>query len=43
VPGSTKYRLGSNESDFNNLYLAGDWTRGGLNAACVEGAVMTVG
>ena len=41
VPGSTKYRLGSDESGFDNLYLAGDWTRSGLNAGCVEGAVMS--
>jgi uncharacterized protein with NAD-binding domain and iron-sulfur cluster len=41
VKGSTAYRLGSDESGFANLYLAGDWTRNGLNAGCVEAAVIS--
>lgn len=41
VPGSTQYRLPSDRSGFDNLYLAGDWTRNGLNAGCVEAAVMS--
>lgn len=41
VPGSTQYRLPSDQSGFDNLYLAGDWTRNGLNAGCVEAAVMS--
>ena len=41
VPGSTRYRLPSDRSGFENLYLAGDWTRNGLNAGCVEAAVMS--
>ena len=41
VKGSTAYRLGANESGFDNLYLAGDWTRNGLNAGCVEAAVIS--
>ena len=39
VPGSTQYRLSPNETEFRNLYVTGDWTRCGLNAGCVEGAV----
>jgi len=40
VPGSSKYRLHAKESGFDNLYLAGDWLRTGLNAGAVEAAVM---
>jgi uncharacterized protein with NAD-binding domain and iron-sulfur cluster len=41
LAGTTRYRLWSHESGFDNLYLAGDWIRTGINAACVEGAVMS--
>ncbi len=41
VEGSTAARLGADESTFVNLVLAGDWTRNGMNTACVEGAVMS--
>ncbi|MGH8517432.1 MAG: FAD-dependent oxidoreductase, partial [Panacagrimonas sp.] len=41
VPGSTRYRLRSDQSGFNNLFLAGDWTHNGINAGCVEAAVMS--
>ena len=40
VVGSTQYRLKSDMSGFGNLYLAGDWLKTGLNAGCVEAAVM---
>jgi uncharacterized protein with NAD-binding domain and iron-sulfur cluster len=40
VPGSTAYRLQANQLPFSNLVLAGDWTYNGLNAGCVEAAVM---
>jgi len=40
LPGTTRYRLKSDESGFENLFLAGDWVRTGLNYGCVEGAVM---
>jgi uncharacterized protein with NAD-binding domain and iron-sulfur cluster len=40
VPGSTRYRLRAGESGFANLVLAGDWVRTGMNAGCVEAAVM---
>ncbi|CAN5607748.1 hypothetical protein BH09ACT7_BH09ACT7_56900 [soil metagenome] len=41
VPGSDKHRLRSDESGFDNLVLAGDWTDSGLNAGCIEAAVMS--
>jgi len=41
VPGSTQFRLRSDQSGFDNLFLAGDWTRNGINAGCVEAAAMS--
>ena len=41
LPGSDKYRLRTNQSGYNNLYLAGDWIDSGLNAGCLEAAVMS--
>ena len=41
VPGSTKFRLKTGESGFRNLYIVGDWVRTGLNAGCIEAAVMS--
>lgn len=41
VAGSTKFRLRSGASGFSNLFLAGDWVKSGINAGCVEAAVMT--
>jgi len=41
VAGSSAYRLAPDESGFANLVLAGDWTRNGINAGCVEAAVMS--
>ncbi|HVG48731.1 MAG TPA: acetoacetate decarboxylase family protein, partial [Rubellimicrobium sp.] len=41
VPGSTTARLRADRSGFGNLWLAGDWTYTGINAGCVEGAVMS--
>jgi uncharacterized protein with NAD-binding domain and iron-sulfur cluster len=40
VPGSDKYRLRSDESGYDNLVLAGDWTDSGMNAGCIEAAVI---
>jgi uncharacterized protein with NAD-binding domain and iron-sulfur cluster len=40
VVGSTAYRLATDGSGFSNLYLTGDWIRTGINAGCVEAAVM---
>jgi uncharacterized protein with NAD-binding domain and iron-sulfur cluster len=39
VPGSTRYRLPADGAGIANVFLAGDWTRCGLNAGCVEAAV----
>jgi uncharacterized protein with NAD-binding domain and iron-sulfur cluster len=41
IPGSTGYRLAPGNSGFDNLALAGDWTRNGLNVGCVEATVMS--
>ncbi len=41
VTGSVFKRLAPDESGFENLFLAGDWTRCGLNAGCVEAATMS--
>lgn len=41
VPGSDEYRLRGDESGYDNLVLAGDWTDSGLNAGCIEAAVMS--
>ncbi len=40
VAGSSAQRLGSGGSGLNNLFLAGDWLRTGLDSGCVEAAVM---
>jgi uncharacterized protein with NAD-binding domain and iron-sulfur cluster len=39
-PGNVKHRLRAGESGYENLVLTGDWTRTGLDAGCVEAAVM---
>jgi uncharacterized protein with NAD-binding domain and iron-sulfur cluster len=40
VAGSSAHRLSSDASGLNNLFLAGDWLRTGLDSGCVEAAVM---
>jgi uncharacterized protein with NAD-binding domain and iron-sulfur cluster len=39
--GSVKHRLPSGQSGFENLSLAGDWTRNGIDGGCVEAAVIS--
>ncbi|WP_052700957.1 NAD(P)-binding protein [Loktanella sp. S4079] len=41
VPGSVQYRLPPDGTGFVNLYAAGDWTRCGINAGCVEAATIS--
>jgi uncharacterized protein with NAD-binding domain and iron-sulfur cluster len=41
LPGTDRFRLRSDESGFENLVLAGDWTDSGLNAGCIEAAVLS--
>jgi uncharacterized protein with NAD-binding domain and iron-sulfur cluster len=41
LPGSDKFRLRPDESGYDNLVLAGDWTDCGINAGCIEAAVMS--
>jgi uncharacterized protein with NAD-binding domain and iron-sulfur cluster len=38
--GSIPHRLASDESGFENLVLAGDWTDNGVNGGCVEAAAI---
>jgi uncharacterized protein with NAD-binding domain and iron-sulfur cluster len=40
-PGGRLKRLHAGNSHVENLYLAGDWTRTGLDAGCFEAAVMS--
>jgi uncharacterized protein with NAD-binding domain and iron-sulfur cluster len=37
--GSVRHRLGADQSGFENLKLAGDWTRNGIDGGSVEAAV----
>jgi uncharacterized protein with NAD-binding domain and iron-sulfur cluster len=41
LPGTDTYRLRPDESGYDNLFLAGDWTDCGLNAGCIEAAVLS--
>lgn len=41
VAGTGRYRLEPGSSGFRNLFLAGDWTRNGLDAGCVESAALS--
>jgi hypothetical protein len=40
-PGSLHHRLPPDGSGFGNLYLAGDWTRNGIDAASMEAAAVS--
>ena len=39
LPGTTRFRLRPDESGFENLFFAGDWTRTRINGGSVEAAV----
>jgi len=41
LPGTGRHRLRADESGYDNLVLAGDWIDSGLNAGCIEAAVMS--
>ena len=41
LPGSGRLRLRPDESGYDNLVLAGDWTDSGLNAGCIEAATVS--
>jgi uncharacterized protein with NAD-binding domain and iron-sulfur cluster len=41
LPGSSAYRISPLDETYDNLTIAGDWTDCGLNAGCVEAAVMS--
>lgn len=40
VVDSSRHRIATDGSGFSNLYMTGDWIKTGLNAGCVEAAVM---
>ncbi|OUS12452.1 acetoacetate decarboxylase [Gammaproteobacteria bacterium 53_120_T64] len=40
VVNSSQHRIATDGSGFNNLFMTGDWIKTGLNAGCVEAAVM---
>ena len=40
LPGSGRWRLRADGSGYGNLVLAGDWIDCGLNAGCIEAAVL---
>ena len=41
TPASSGVRLAPDDSGYANLVLAGDWTDCGLNAGCIEAAVLS--
>jgi uncharacterized protein with NAD-binding domain and iron-sulfur cluster len=41
LPGTNKLRMRAEASGWENLILAGDWVDTGLNAGCIEAAVMS--
>ena len=41
LPGTGRFRLRPDASGYDNLWLAGDWTDNGLNAGCIEAAVVS--
>jgi hypothetical protein len=41
LQGTGRYRLDPGNSGFDNLFLAGDWTRNGFDVGCVEAAALS--
>jgi uncharacterized protein with NAD-binding domain and iron-sulfur cluster len=41
LPGTDRHRLRPDESGYDNLVLAGDWTDCGINAGCIEAAAIS--
>ena len=41
LPGTSGFRMRTDETGYDNLLLAGDWIDTGLNAGCLEAAVMS--
>jgi hypothetical protein len=41
LPGTGRHRIKPGETGFDNLVITRDWTDCGLNAGCVEAAVMS--
>ena len=41
LPGTGAYQLRPDHSGYGNLVLAGDWTDCGINAGCIEAAVVS--
>jgi uncharacterized protein with NAD-binding domain and iron-sulfur cluster len=41
VPGSNARRLRADESGYQNMYLAGDWTKTAMSIGCLEAATMS--
>jgi len=41
LPGALRHRLAPDESGFENLYLAGEWTRNGVEIGSIEAAIMS--
>jgi len=41
LPGTTQHRIRPDETGFDGLYIAGDWTNCGLNFGCLEAAVIS--
>ncbi len=41
LPGTQKYRISPLDITYDNLTIAGDWTTCGLDAGCVEAAVIS--
>jgi uncharacterized protein with NAD-binding domain and iron-sulfur cluster len=41
LPGTLRHRIRPDETGFQNMSAAGEWTRNGFEVGCVEGAVLS--